>query len=284
MKIFPLLFLLLSQIACFSRLNIQQATLNTALLDDYYEYDFEVDAAWSDPWDNSTSVQLIQGNLPRGMGISSDGLLFGTPQIVGDFEFRVGIYDIGTGSENNSWSDTEWFTLFVTEPSTNEECPSPDDEDVNEFYVCAGTLSESNVVVGDEIELDVNIFINRDDAGDFDFESFSFQINYDSRFLALDEDDLNSGLLREAATRNNASVTFDNTTEGVLLVELEADKGHFVRGGRLMNLPFHVIVDMPEDTYEFSVTINELIGSKNATLPETVAIGGTLILGSAAAD
>jgi len=282
-KIF-LLVLLLTQIACYSRLDIQHATLNTGLLEEYYEYDFEVDTGWDDIWDDSMSVQLVEGDLPDGMGISAEGLLFGDPQEVGDFEFRVAIYDIDEGADSESWSDSEWFTLFITEPSTNEECPSPDDEESNEFYVCTGSIEEELVETDDEINLDVNLFVNRDNIGDFDITAFAFTITYDSTYLSLNEDDLNSGLLREAATRNEASVDFDSSTPGVLVVTIASAEDDFVRAGRILDIPFQVLSDVPDGTYAFDVTIDSVTGKEGATLPEAIAIDGELTVGSTEED
>lgn len=275
-------FLLLT--ACFSRVDLKSNRLPTALLNEYYAYSFELHAGWADFWDSSMSTELYGGELPSGIGIASNGLLFGTPQETGDFEFRVLASDNDFFDEE-SWPDAEWFTLFVTEPGTNEDCPRPDDETTREIYLCLGDAGEESVSTGDSFDLDVNYFVNLDDAGDYDIFTLSFLIAYDSASFSVDSAALTSTLLREAATRTDASVSYDTATAGQLGVTLAADSKPFIRAGRMIDIPFTALLDLDRAEYSFTLTVNAVTPEdSDTTLPEVIAVDGSLTVDEPAAE
>lgn len=249
--------------------------LPIALLNEDYVYNFEVHEGWADFWDSSTSTELYGGNLPSGVGISSNGLLFGTPRELGAFDFRVLVQD-NDFLEDDSWPDAEWFTFFVTEASTNEDCPRPNDETTTEIYLCLGDIEAGTVVMGDEFNLDVNYFVNLDSAGDYDIITLSFTIVYDPAAFGIDSDSLTSSLLREAV-RADATVAFDSSTAGQLGIVISNSARPFTRAGRILDIPFSALLDLDQEEYPFTLTINAITPEQEeTTLPETLAIDGSL--------
>ena len=261
---------------CFSKLDLTTETLDTALVNQPYDYHFSVDPGWDDWWDDSFVVRVYEGSLPAGMGVTADGELVGTPLELGDFDFRILVYDQDLFFENESWSDDEWFTLYVTEASTNSDCPSPDNEEVTEVALCLGSIETGELSAGDSVTLDVNFFVNADEAEHYDIRTLSFSVAYDPSLFAIDPASLNSTILREAATRSKATATYDTTVEGLLGVTLtEADKP-FWRAGRLFDLPFTAAADLPAAGYPFTLTIVEISGDRDPSA--LLAIDGSLTI------
>ncbi|MBI4411230.1 MAG: hypothetical protein HY541_01950 [Deltaproteobacteria bacterium] len=270
--------------ACFSRIDLKGHTLPTALLNEYYTYSFELHAGWADFWDSSMSTQWYGGVLPSGIGIASNGLLFGTPQEPGDFEFRVLAQD-DDFFDDESWSDAEWFTLFVTEPSTNEDCPQPDDETTEGIYLCLGDVGEESLNTGDSFSLDGGYFVNLDNGGRYDILTLSFTITYDSASFAVDAETLTSSLLREAASRAHASVSYNTETAGQLGVTITTTDKPFIRAGRIIDIPFTALLDLNQEEYSFTLTIDAVTPQHDETeLPEIIAVDGTLTIDEPAGD
>jgi hypothetical protein len=85
-------------------LNIKQNALSpkATFLNEPYSFQLSADGGGSQVW------SVKSGNLPAGMGLSSSGLISGTPTATGDFTFVVQVTDTNR-------TDTETYTLAVVE-------------------------------------------------------------------------------------------------------------------------------------------------------------------------
>lgn len=272
--------------------NLHVTNLDIALLNEDYAYQLE---AVDDSWEILDSNELVflsdSSGLPSGMYVSSDGFVFGAAQELGTYEFDVTVYAIDDFDwyEWDDWNepyddgvvteDSETLTLLVTEASTNPNCPSPSNRDVNEIYVCLGSLATDSFGVDEIFDLDITYFINIDDAETLNVTSVGFSITYDSSLFALDDNMLNSQILREAATYADATVTFDNSTSGILYVQLDSSSEYFDKPGRILDLPFYALQDIPLGSSTFTVSM-EQISSETEILLETpwLGIDGSLTL------
>lgn len=277
--------------------NLQATNLSTALLDEYYQDGFFYnDNSWEmDDWWDEDEILYAQtsGSLPSGVVIASNGQVVGIPTAVGNYEFRVTVYAIDDYDAFNfavdilssDWddddddvdADSQWFTLFVTERSTNNACPAPNDETTVETYVCLGSIESDTLAQDDTFTLDVSYFINFDNSFDHDIERVAFTIYYDAAQFAPVEDGLNSQILRETATRATASVTFDNTVPGELGVVVTAGDKDFHKPGRFIDIPFSALTNIAAGVYDFPIEIDEIAsGDSEVTLPANIGINGNL--------
>jgi hypothetical protein len=85
-------------------LNIKQNALSpkATFLNEPYSFQLSADGGGSQVW------SVKSGSLPAGMGLSSSGLISGTPTATGDFTFVVQVTDTNR-------TDTETYTLAVVE-------------------------------------------------------------------------------------------------------------------------------------------------------------------------
>lgn len=259
--------------------NLQSSSLKIALLDQAYSDNFIVS---DDPftWDANTALLVTSGSLPSGIDLTGNGELIGTPTQVGDFNFRVTAYsysyDVWSDDGDDVDADSEWYTLFVTEANTNPLCPNPDDEVATEIFICLGTLERDNLATGSELDLDVNYFIDFNKGNGYDVFTLDFSVLYDDTNFSAVDDLLNSQILREAATRTDASVSFDSQP-GELRVVVSASTKNLHKSGRLIDIPFTAIQDVAAGASTFTVMINSIgqQSTKNA-LPNFVEIDGTV--------
>lgn len=286
----PLLIFLFT--ACGVRL--QATNLSTSILNEYYQDSFVYsDNSWGldDLWDDDDILYAqTSGSLPSGVVIASSGQVVGTPTAVGNYEFRVTVYSIDDydilNFADDIWShdsddddgvdaDSQWFTLFVTERSTNPSCPEPNDETTVETYVCLGAIAANTLAQDETFTLDVNYFINFDNSFDHDIERVAFTIYYDAEKFAPVAESLNSQILRETATRATASVTFDNAVPGELGVVVTAGDKDLHKSGRFIDIPFFALTDIAAGVYDFPIAIDEIAsGDSEVTLPANIGIDG----------
>lgn len=270
--------------SCFNFMDLKSKTIDTALLDEPFEYTFVMKHGWSDFLDNSDVTQLKEGDLPQGMVVSANRTLEGTPTQVGSYDFKVIAYDVDRFNADSgfySLSDSEWFFFFVTEVSTNENCPLPNIHRISEIYICLGKVSLESLGDGDSFSLDVNFYVNLDESGLYNIDTLDFTIVFDEERFLLDEDLLNSSRLREAATFTDPELSFDTTVPGELGVVITAMDEPFLRAGRLLDLSFTAIVDLDEENYDFNLVIEEISASdidEEADLPEDISLDGSLTL------
>jgi len=85
-------------------LNIKQNALSpkATFVNEPYSFQLTADGGGSQVW------SIKSGSLPAGMGLSSNGLISGTPTATGDFTFVVQVTDTNR-------TDTETYTLSVVE-------------------------------------------------------------------------------------------------------------------------------------------------------------------------
>lgn len=268
--------LLLILVSCGPRLT--DDPLSIAVLDESYSYslDFDEDSlSFSDDY----IFSLVGGDLPDGVYLTSYGTLEGTPEEYGVFEFKAKLYAIDEGYDDDDVdTDSEWYTLLVTEESSNESCPSPSDETTTETYVCLGEGWAEYLAADEEVEFDVNTFVNFDSAEDYEIEAVQFSITYDSDLFEPVDDELNSQILREAASIDEATVIFNNDNPGELTITLQtADENRLTHSGRVLDLPFRAKVDVPAGIYDFTVVIESIRSADpEVELPTNIAIDGEL--------
>lgn len=251
--------------------------LPIGLLNESYSYTFSFDDGddWFS-WDEDLVLDVVRGDLPDGVGLTADGELLGTPTEVGNFEFKVALYAIDEGFwDDDVDSDSEWFTLFVTEPSSNDSCPTPNNESLAETYICLGEVTAETMAADDAFTLDVEYFVNYASAPDYDIDAITFTVTYDAASFAPDEDALNSEILREAATRHGATVSIDTNTTGTLTLTITATEQNFHAAGRLADLPFHAIANLAAGTYDFAVAFS-LDSGDDAELPSNINVNGSV--------
>lgn len=277
-----LLILILCATGCYN--NLKSTSLSTAVLDKNYSDTFLVDENdWNVSWgDNQIALLVTDGSLPPGIELSGDGWLFGTPTAVGDFDFEVTAYTIHDSyfddSEDDVYGDSETFTLFVTETSTNLFCPDPSNTVVTETYLCLGDLTADYLEQDDAFFLDVNYFVDFNKGGDYDIRSIDFTIFYDPDNFAPVTEYLNSQILREAATRTGATVEFTEENPGELHVVLTAQSKNLHKSGRIMDLPFYAVQNVPAGTYSFPITINSIVSGSGENLPSEFEVDGQIVV------
>jgi hypothetical protein len=283
LKLLILFVLLQATVSCGT--NLFEETLNVALIDEVYTYELEVDESgwdWLD-WSNETFLFAVtEGSLPSGVVLATSGTLSGTPTEVGNFEFRIAAYEVDQGwGDDDVSSDREWFTLFVTEASTNEDCPLPTTRDTIENYLCLGDIEAETLTADESFDLDINYYTNVDEAEGYNIKTISFAITYDTDYFVLDEDELTSQILREAATRSEATISFDNSVAGTLIITLLGTSKSFHKPGRLIDLPFYAIQDVPAGEYAFGLTITALISDNDdQDLPDSFEVDGSITVES----
>lgn len=226
---------------------------------------------------------LEAGDLPEGLYLYSDGEISGEPTTPGLYSFAVQLYSIDEGYDEDSVSsDIETFDIFVTEASTNINCPSPDDDTTIETYICAGSGYLDTLAFGESFDLDINLFVDFENASEYNINRISFSIAYDDSLFELNEEELNSQLLREASESVDATVRFNTDTAGVLKVTLETDDENSLHySGRLLNIPFYATNDIPAGSYDFATTITQVIShDDDVDLPENIGLDGTVTVES----
>lgn len=260
---------------CACVTNLHSNSLKIGVLNVAYDDSFAVeDDPWS--WNNGTALLVTGGSLPPGIQLTGSGQLIGTPTQVGDFSFSVTAYTFNNNwwGDDDVYEDSEWYTFFVTEASTNTLCPDPADELTIETYACLGDIEKDNLAAGDAFTLDVNYFVDFNLGQSYDIVTLDFSVFYDEAAFAPVNDSLNSQILREAATRTNASVIFESLP-GELHVIVSAQTQNLHKSGRLIDLPFSALTDTPAGAYPFTVVWNGI--GQNSTkhaLPTVAEIDG----------
>jgi len=254
--------------------------LNIALLDTEYYENLSFSDTGAALSSNDYIFSLYSGDLPEGFTLTAEGEISGTPTALGLYEFDVKLYSIDEGSSDDSVStDIDTLSILVTEASTNSDCPLPTDDTTTETYVCAGSGFLATLAEGDSFDLDINYFVELANSFEYEIDRISFSITYDETLFTLDDNDLNSQILREAAEGVGATVTFNNDTAGVLKVTLQTtdEKESFRFSGRLMNIPFYAKSNVPADSYDFALAITKTTTNDgDITLPDNIAIDGTV--------
>ena len=258
---------------CF--VSLQQDRMPIALLNEPYQESFDINNEfWS-----SYFTTADGGDLPAGIGVASNAWIMGTATELGHYEFHISLYSYENSffNDDGGYVDGEWFTLFVTEPSTNEACPSPQNENIKEVYVCAGKLSQETVENGDEFDLDIEYLANWNDSADFDITAVNFTIGFDAASVTPITDDLNSTLLREVASHFGSTVAFDTTVPGQLNVVVTASTEQLRIPGRLMNIPFEALANLPVGDYAFTITLNSITQGEDAkSTPTLLGVDGMI--------
>lgn len=275
-----LLFIAPVFVAC--SVEVQVEPLPVALLGETYSYTFDIDDNSWDWWgDNDMVLTLAAGELPDGVEIASSGRLYGTPEEVGNFHFKAGAYSIDEGwGDDEVDYDSEWFTLFVTERSTNDGCPGPNDSDAT-LYMCVGDIEaeadeDTGLSAGSEVTVDITYFVNFDDGIDYDITSITFTLFYDSTSFSLGDGVTGDDILREAATRQEATVDIDTSVAGQITVRVEAGIDQFMAGGRFADIPFVANLDLAPEEYNFSLRVDEMHSGSDQTLPTIHVINGAV--------
>jgi hypothetical protein len=258
--------------------NLHTRPLKTAVVDHTYNDSFFVENnSWGN-WGLSTVLTVTGGALPNGIILSSNGQLSGTPTQVGDYGFRVTSYTFDNDyfSDDDVYEDSEWFGLFVTEASTNSLCPDPSDVTVTEIFVCLGDIETETWAANEDVTLDVNYFVDFDNGNDYDIFTLDFSIFYDDTLFAPDANKLNSQILREAATRTDATVSFTQVSSDELRVVIQATSKNLHKAGRILDLPFQALANIPAGEYGFTVVWNGVTSHANGSLPSLAEVDGVI--------
>ncbi|MBU0504471.1 MAG: putative Ig domain-containing protein [bacterium] len=284
----PLLSIYLISLLASCGANLHKANLTIGLLEEPYSFFLSAEDESYQLFDSSELLfSHSGGELPNGIVIGSSGEIAGTPTELGDFDFRVTAYAIDDdwgdwyfdNSGDDITSDHEWYTLFITEQSSNENCPLPSNENTTGIYVCAGTLYFDSLHQGDKAVLDISYFIDFDEANNYGISSLTFTILYDTDFFYLDSNTLTSSILREAANIADATVDFDTTTEGSITIEVSSVDKEFNRSGRMLDLSFYASQDIEESSHNITITIDQVkTTNEDIELPDFYAVDGSLII------
>ncbi|OVE82610.1 hypothetical protein BVY03_00555 [bacterium K02(2017)] len=279
-----LVLFIISIITTNCGIDVVQSNLSIAVLDEPYAFQLQSrdeGLNW-DLFDDSLQFySQTSGYLPAGMYITSNGAVVGTPSQLGNYEFRVTLHDVDysyTG-DDEVYSDREWFTLFVTESSTNTACPKPNDETTKEIYLCVGDIASEELFENDEVSLDINYFIDFDFADEYAVDRISFTIFYDPTLFAIDDSRLNSLTIREAASRAQSTVHYVNTTPGELQVVIDAELFTLHKPGRLLDLPLRALRDMANESFDFNISVQEVVNLENGiSLPTIHEVHGGITI------
>ncbi len=274
--ILSIVLLILS--AChLGSVNIFHTDLQVAVVDDIYEDYFSIDTSWNDYFNYGHRFYLTDGEIPSGLEVTNGGRLLGIPRELGAFNFEISVYGINfNGSED--WIDSAWYTVFVTQDSTNEDCPTVTTQSASELFICLGHLQEETVNAAELINLDVQYSLPSELGNKYAINHIVFTINYDADSFEPVTDRLNSSLLKEVATHADATVAFENNP-GSLVITLEAQHKDYTFSwpGRLMNIPLRAKKDLSESEYIFTANINTMTSKKdNVDLPEMIDLDGLL--------
>lgn len=262
--------------ACGPQLNI--TTLSVAVVNQSYTENLAYEDSWYSVFDD-VILTLSHGSLPPGVVLSAYGTIAGIPASVGNYEFRVTAYSIHNDffDDDSVTEDSEWFTLFVTEASTNIDCPAPNDEGLEETYFCLGDISTETLAEGDSFTLDVNYYVNLWKAEDYNIHTINLSIIYDASLFTIESNRLNSTMLREAATRAGTAISFDTSIPGELRVTLQGNSKSYHKPGRLIDIPFTALQNITAGEYDFQIIVNDLVPKdSNKTLPAMTEIDGKL--------
>lgn len=255
---------------------LESNPLPIGLLDTFYEHQFTSVSRFAG---DETFYSITNGDLPLGLELSADGEIYGYPEETGLFDFEVTVYQVDYGYDGDSVSsDSDTFEIFITEPSSNANCPLPTDTTVSEIFICAGSGILDGLYVGESFDLDITYYINPSDAESLNIQTVQFSVTFDATHFEIDEENLNSILLREASSSANTDVSFDAETEGELVITLTThDEDAFELSGRLLDIPFYATTDTPLGDYTFEVNILS-VESQNAdaTLPDLLEINGVV--------
>lgn len=258
--------------------NLHSATLPNAQLSESYE--FGLYGEDNDLWSSGSLVyEKTGGSLPDGVYVTTGGYIAGTPTELGNFEFKVTMYDIDRGLDDDVDSDSEWYTFFVTEPSTNEDCPEPKNTSTTGVYLCLGDLSSTSVLADDEFSLDVNLFVQHSKASDYDIDYIDLSVTFDADKFYIDEADLTGNIAREALTRAEGVVEFEIISESELRIRITKGSKSFHKSGRILDIPIFALADLVDDTYDFGITIHEVRSEHDdVSLPTPYEVDGSLVV------
>lgn len=271
--------LFLSLLACGPQLSI--TTLSVALVNESYTENLIYEDSWYSINDD-VLLTLSHGALPPGILLSAYGTIAGTPTSVGNYEFRVTAYSIYNDffdDDDSVSEDSEWFTLFVTEPSSNPDCPSPNEETLEETYFCLGEIESDGLTEGEDFILDVNYYVNLRKAEDYNIHTIDLSILYDPNLFTIDSNKINSTMLREAATRAGATISFDTSIPGELRLSLHGNNKSFHKPGRLLDIPLTARSTIGSGEYDFQIVVNDLVPEdSDSSLPALTEIDGKIIV------
>lgn len=277
-KLFLLLSLCHFITACGAKL--KDDPLNIGVLDEEY-YEALSFSDNSGAFNNNDYIfSLESGDLPLGLTLNSDGEITGVPISLGLYAFVVKLYSIDDGyySDDSVATDTDNLEIFITEANTNEDCPAPNDDTTTETYICAGSGFLESLAEGESFDLDINYFVDFENSFEYEINRLSFTITYDDTYFELNENELNSQILREASDGVDATVSFNNDTAGALKITLTTDDDESFRfSGRLLDVPFYAKSDVPAGEYDFTVAITNVTSNEDdVDLPENINIDGTV--------
>ncbi len=273
-RMIPLLFFLTS--CTIGSVNLTHNSLQVALVDELYEDYLDMDVNWNNFFNVDVGLYVTAGDLPWGLEVTDGGRILGIPRELGSYDFKITAYAFDYYGASD-YLDSAWYTLFITEASTNPDCASPDSVDHSDIFLCLGELDLTDVRAGDYLTLDLNYYVDPRKADSYAITEISFSIYYDETLFSFDDVGLISGQLREAAYESEATISFDTSTLGVLGVTLFSDTDTFRRPGRLLDLSLLSLSDLLEGQYDLILTDISLTTENDASaLPAITEVDGLL--------
>lgn len=288
---FPRLILVLIPLllsACGAR-DIIQHRMPSAIVNEYFQYSFDVESNWTDWSYDSHFFKITDGDMSPGMDITSRGNLMGIPLTTGVYDFKVAVYGVDDDwwdwedddwlfdDDDTDWLDSEWFTLFVTDASSNADCPLPSSTGQTELYICAGTVTKEVLAAGDSFDLDLNFHVDPENSRNYLVSGFSFTISYDPTLFAFEANDLSTNTFSDLPKLYEASATFDDNKAGLLTITLTTGNEDWHQAGRLLNIPVQVLTDMPAGTTLFTVgEVSITTMEKSTATPTFKGINGSI--------
>lgn len=174
------------------------------------------------------------------------------------------------------YNTSKILTLFVTENSTNPNCPGVNSS-LGGMYVCGGNLTSTTLSADTALELDVNLFIMNGDQT-LQPQSITFSVSFDETLFEPDTNALNSTALLEAATKNSGSTaTFDTSTAGKITITVSTPN-YFDVAGRFLTLRFISKTEITAGEYEFPIAIDAVTATADGTitLSQITSVNGAL--------
>lgn len=274
---FPVLFLF--SISC-AKADLKAERLPTAVVGQIYNYGVSVEV--EDLWNDYYYTEFNSGDLPDGVDVSSWGRFYGIPTEPGIYYFNLSAFSVVRQNDDDFffWDDdyyydyvnardSEIFMLFVTESSTNVECPVPNDL-TGPSTLCLGNIDKSSLAENETAILDINLFFADGLRTTETLTDLTITISYSPDFFEPDLNTFDSQWVREVLDVAGATVDVDVPEDGVLVLNIRAAGNILERSGRTFDIPFVARGNLSPGDYAFEAT---MVSADNSELA-----GGAVVL------
>lgn len=274
---FPVLFLF--SISC-AKADLKAERLPTAVVGQIYDH--SVSVAVEDLWNDYYYTEFNSGDLPGGVDVSSRGQFYGIPAEPGIYYFNLSAYSVVRKHNDDFffWGndyyydyvnarDSQIFMLFVTESSSNVECPLPSAL-AGLSALCLGNIDKSSLAENETAILDINLFFDDELRKTKILTDLTITLSYDPDFFEPDLNTFDSQWVREVLDVAGATVDVDVPEAGILILNIRAAGNLLERSGRILDIPFVARGAIPPGDYGFEALI------ESADNPDVA--GGAVVL------